>query len=53
MTLEENERQHIENTLEITNGKIFGQGGAAELLDINPKTLTSRMTKLGMKRTKE
>ena len=53
LTLEENERQHIENTLEITNGKVFGQGGAAELLDINPKTLTSRMTKLGMKRTKE
>jgi transcriptional regulator with GAF, ATPase, and Fis domain len=39
---------HIKRTLEMTNGKIHGHGGAAELLGINPNTLRSRMRKLGM-----
>lgn len=40
--------RHIRNTLEITNGKIYGKGGAAELLKINPETLRTRMRKLGI-----
>jgi transcriptional regulator with GAF, ATPase, and Fis domain len=48
-TLEDAERQHIQKALKIARGKIKGAGGAAELLDINPSTLTSRMLKLGIR----
>ncbi|MCL4126900.1 UNVERIFIED_CONTAM: hypothetical protein GTU68_028833 [Idotea baltica] len=50
LSLEANEINHIRATLLKTNGKVFGPGGAAEYLDINPKTLISRMDKLGIKR---
>jgi len=50
ITLQENERQHIEWALEQTQGKIHGPGGAAELLDINPNTLAFRIKKLGIKK---
>ncbi|MHA2937149.1 sigma-54 interaction domain-containing protein [Vibrio sp. RC27] len=40
--------QHIKDTLNKTKGKIHGPNGAAELLDINPHTLTKRMEKLGI-----
>jgi len=46
MTLEEVERQHIQQTLVATHGKIKGKGGAAKLLGLNPSTLYSRMRKL-------
>jgi len=49
MTLEEMERRHIKQTLNATNGKIKGKGGAAALLGINPSTLYSRMRKLNLK----
>jgi len=49
-TIEENERDHIIATLKKCNGKISGEGGAAELLDINVSTLNSRMKKLGIKK---
>jgi DNA-binding NtrC family response regulator len=49
-TLEEMERSHIRRALEVTDGKISGKGGAAEMLDINPNTLRSRMKKLGIAR---
>jgi len=39
---------HIRRALEMTNGKIYGADGAAELLGINPSTLRSRMKKLGI-----
>ncbi|MGD0231022.1 MAG: sigma 54-interacting transcriptional regulator [Syntrophorhabdales bacterium] len=38
----------IRRTLVLTNGKIHGPGGAAELLGVNPTTLRSRMRKLGI-----
>jgi transcriptional regulator with GAF, ATPase, and Fis domain len=41
-------RQHIENSLRVTKGRIEGSGGAAKLLGINPHTLRSRMRKLGV-----
>ena len=47
-TLKENERRHILAGLRKANGKIHGPGGAAELLDINPSTLISRIKKLGI-----
>lgn len=49
-TLKENERRLIIAALIRTNGKVQGQGGAANLLDINPQTLKSRMKKLGITR---
>jgi PAS domain S-box-containing protein len=48
--LKEIERNHIINILEKTFWKISGNGGAADLLKINPETLRSKMRKLGIKR---
>ncbi len=39
---------HISKVLKMTNGKIHGAGGAAELLGIEPNTLRARMDKLGL-----
>jgi transcriptional regulator with GAF, ATPase, and Fis domain len=47
-TMTENERDHILTALEKCNWKIYGKGGAAELLEINGSTLHSRMKKLGI-----
>ena len=49
-TLREMERSHIARALGVTDGKIHGSGGCAELLAINPSTLRSRMKKLGLGR---
>lgn len=48
--LEEVERRHIKKVLASTRGKIYGKGGAAELLGLKPTTLQSRMLKLGIPR---
>jgi len=40
--------QHIEAALKRSRGKIEGPGGAAEMLEVNPHTLRSRMRKLGL-----
>ena len=47
-TLEELERQHIIKTLELTNGRVSGEQGAARILGLNSSTLESRMRKLGI-----
>lgn len=47
-TLEEMQKEHIINALKRTKGKVSGKMGAAELLDMNDKTLASRMRKLGI-----
>jgi len=47
-TLDDNERAHIRRALAATNAKIHGPRGAANILDINPSTLRSRMDKLGI-----
>jgi two-component system response regulator HydG len=49
-TMMENERDHIIEALEKCGWKIYGQGGAAELLDINGSTLHARMKKLGIEK---
>ncbi len=46
----QNERKNIIKALKISQGKVFGSGGAAELLDVKPTTLTSRIKKLGINR---
>lgn len=47
---EKMQRLHILKALERANWKVSGSGGAAELLDLNPQTLYSKMRKLGIKR---
>jgi transcriptional regulator with GAF, ATPase, and Fis domain len=49
-TLEDVQRQHILATLEQTNWRVSGEGGAAERLGLKPTTLESRMKKLGIVR---
>lgn len=49
-TIEENERDHILAVLKKCNGKIWGAGGAAELLGVPPTTLNSKIKKLGIKK---
>ena len=52
-TLEEAEKQHIIETLNATGWRVSGKDGAAEILGINPKTLESRMQRLGIQRNKK
>ena len=49
-TVEENESDNIIAALKKCNGKIFGKGGAAELLNMNASTLNSRIKRLGIKK---
>jgi transcriptional regulator with GAF, ATPase, and Fis domain len=49
--LAELERNNIRKALEAARGRIYGQGGAAELLGMNPSTLRSRMKTLGIKKS--
>jgi DNA-binding NtrC family response regulator len=46
------ERESIARALEQTNGMVSGPGGAAELLELRPTTLASRIAALGLKRAK-
>ena len=50
MSLRGIEKRQIRSALEKTRWKIRGPGGAAELLDIHPSTLMSRMKKLEIHR---
>ena len=50
ITLEENERRHIEEMLERTSWVIEGERGAAAALGLSASTLRSRMKKLGVRR---
>jgi formate hydrogenlyase transcriptional activator len=49
-TLQDIERAHILAVLKMTNGKVSGIGGAAELLKIPSTTLSSKMKKLKIRR---
>ena len=48
--MHQRERDNIVAALKHTNSKIYGPGGAAELLDLKPTTLVSRMKKLGIRK---
>ena len=48
--LKRQERDAIASALKRTNGKVYGPGGAAELLHIKPTTLASRIAALGLNR---
>ena len=49
-TLDEMERDYIQEVLKLKNWRIDGPEGAALVLDLKPSTLRSRMQKLGIKR---
>jgi transcriptional regulator with GAF, ATPase, and Fis domain len=38
--------------LDACGGKVFGRGGAAEMLDVKPTTLASRIKTLGIRFTR-
>ena len=50
VTLEQLEHDHIVATLERLRWRVEGDGGAAEVLGINPSTLRTRMRKHGIRR---
>ncbi len=49
-TLADAERQHIINILNSVNWVIAGKQGAAEILDLPPSTLRSKIKKLNIER---
>ena len=48
VSLDEMNARYIRRALEKAGGKIYGPGGAAQILSINPSTLRKRMNKLGI-----
>lgn len=48
--LKEQERESVKAALKQTGGRVFGPGGAAELLGMKPTTLASRIKALGLRR---
>jgi formate hydrogenlyase transcriptional activator len=48
-TLDEMNQDYISMVLDETGGKVYGSGGAAEILGLNPETLRSRIRKLGIR----
>jgi transcriptional regulator with GAF, ATPase, and Fis domain len=53
LEMRQRERQNLLLALEKTRWRIYGSGGAAELLGIKPSTLSSRLKKLGLKKPDE
>ena len=51
LTMQQVEHDAIVAALQASRGKISGPGGAAQMLDLKPSTLESRMKKLGIDRT--
>ena len=49
-TIHEHERDYIISVLKKCNGRVWGAGAAAELLNIHPSTLKSKMKKLGIRK---
>jgi transcriptional regulator with GAF, ATPase, and Fis domain len=50
ISLDEAQRSHIQAVLNHTEGRIEGDGGAAEILQLKPSTLRHRIKKLGIQR---
>jgi hydrogenase-4 transcriptional activator len=48
LSLNDAMKQHIEQALTVTQGRVEGPQGVAALLNINPHTLRARMRKLGI-----
>ena len=52
-TFDEVVTSYIKRVIEATNGKIHGPGGAAEVMAMNPSTLRSKISKLGIHYTRK
>jgi formate hydrogenlyase transcriptional activator len=50
LAMEDIEREHLRKVLEMTGWRVRGKDGAAEILDLKPTTLESRMLKLNLSR---
>ena len=50
LPLDEYVKQYLQTVLDSTGGKVSGKGGAAEILNMNPQTLFSKIRKLGLER---
>jgi len=50
--LQEMEKENIVRALAKSNGRIYGEKGAAKLLGLPPTTLSSKMKSLGIKKKK-
>jgi transcriptional regulator with GAF, ATPase, and Fis domain len=50
LVMEDIEREHLRKVLEMTGWRIRGKDGAAEILDVKPTTLESRIAKLNLLR---
>jgi len=48
ITVDEVQRRHIRGVLAATEGRVYGERGAAKILGLKPSTLQSRMKRLGM-----
>jgi transcriptional regulator with GAF, ATPase, and Fis domain len=48
--IQESQRESIEAALKRSHGKIYGPGGAAEILGLRPTTLNSKIAALGISR---
>ncbi len=46
------EKVNLQRALDAAGGRIYGSGGAAELLGIKPTTLSSRLSAMGLKKSK-
>ncbi|MEW6368395.1 MAG: sigma 54-interacting transcriptional regulator [Acidobacteriota bacterium] len=53
LSLREMEIQHIRKILEMTGWRVRGKQGAAEILEMKPTTLETRMAKLGIARPRK
>jgi len=51
LPLSDMEKSHIIKVLKVTDWKISGDKGAADILEMHPNTLRSRMSKLGIRRS--
>ena len=49
LPFDEMSRLYLQAVLGRTGGRIYGKGGAAELLDMKPTTLQSKIKKLGVR----
>jgi DNA-binding NtrC family response regulator len=49
-TIDELQREHVLSVLKHCNERVSGPGGAAEILNLPPSTLTARMKRLGIQR---
>jgi len=50
LRLSDAEREHVRGVLEKTRWRVRGKDGAAEILDLKPSTLESKMARLGINR---